>query len=130
MKHENATRKTSEVRTLLDKKAYNRPEIRVYGALHLVTQGTGGNGADATNMTKMSDRMTKENIVKIGVHPLGIGLYLFDYKPEYRGLSGHGRQFGVIADEVETVMPEAVSLHVDGYKMVNYAMLGISQSIQ
>ena len=131
MKHENPTQKTSEVRPLLDKKAYNHPEIRVYGALHLVTQGTGGNGTDSsTNMTKMSDRMTKENIVRIGIHPLGIGLYLFDYKPEYRGLSGYGRQFGVMADEVETVMPEAVSLHADGYKMVNYAMLGISQSIQ
>ena len=131
MKPENATQKTGEVRTLLDKKAYHRPEIRVYGALHLVTQGSGGNGTDANNtMTKKSDRMTKQNIVKIGVHPLGIGLYLFDYKPEYRGLSGHGRQFGVMADEVETVMPEAVSQHADGHKMVNYAMLGISQSIQ
>jgi hypothetical protein len=79
---------------------------------------------------RRSDRITKENIVRIGMHPLGIGLYLFDYKPEYRGLSGQGRQFGVMADEVETVMPEAVSLHADGYKMVNYAMLGISQAIQ
>ena len=124
-------RRQVRFRTLLDKKTYNHPEIRVYGALHLVTQGTGGNGEDgALGMTMKSDRMTKENIVKIGVHPLGIGLYLFDYKPEYRGLSGQGRQFGVMADEVETVMPEAVLLHTDGYKMVNYAMLGISQSIQ
>jgi hypothetical protein len=32
-----------------------------------------------------------------------------------------------MADEVEQVMPEAVSVHPDGYKMVNYAMLGISR---
>jgi hypothetical protein len=131
MKQENATQKTGEVQTLLDKKAYSHPEIRVYGALHLLTQGSSGNGSDGSGtMSKMSDRTTKENIVKIGVHPLGIGLYLFDYKPEYLGLSGQGRQFGVMADEVEIVMPEAVSLHADGYKIVNYAMLGISQSIQ
>ena len=115
------------------KKPYNRPAIHVYGALHLLTQGSGGSRLDA-NFTmrprRTSDRITKENIVRIGIHPLGIGLYLFDYKPEYRGLSGYGRQFGVMADEVETVMPEAVSRHADGYKMVNYAMLGISPAIQ
>ncbi|NMQ18985.1 tail fiber domain-containing protein [Candidatus Competibacter phosphatis] len=80
-------------------------------------------------MTKHSDRLTKENIVRIGIHPLGIGLYLFDYKPEFRDAWGHGRQFGVMADEIEKVMPEAVSVHLDGYKMVNYAMLGISRSL-
>lgn len=81
-------------------------------------------------MTMVSDPMTKINIVRIGKHPLGIGLYLFDYKPEYRDLYGHGRQFGVMADEVETVMPEAVSIHPNGYKMVNYALLGISHRFQ
>jgi hypothetical protein len=133
MKQENTTYKTSEVRTHPGKKAYHRPEIRVYGGLHLLTQGSSGQHNDGSGaMTSMtpSDPVTKENIVKIGIHPLGIGLYLFDYKPEYRGSLGHGRQFGVMADEVETVMPEAVSQHADGYKMVNYAMLGISQSLQ
>jgi hypothetical protein len=73
----------------------------------------------------MSDRNAKENIILVGRHPLGIGLYLFDYKPEYRDKWGAGRQFGVMADEVGTVMPEAVLVHPDGYKMVNYTMLGI-----
>ncbi len=65
--------------------------------------------------------------MRIGTHPLGIGLYLFDYKPEYRGLYGDGRQFGVMADEVETVMPSAVAMHPEGHKTVNYTMLGISK---
>ena len=73
----------------------------------------------------MSDRKLKENIVRIGTHPLGIGLYLFDYKPEYRESSGFGRRFGVMADEVETVLPQAVAMHPDGYKRVDYALLGI-----
>jgi hypothetical protein len=62
------------------------------------------------------------------VHPLGIGLYLFDYKPQYREAFGYGRQFGVMADEVESVMPEAVSLDLSGYQMVNYAMLGMTRT--
>ena len=73
----------------------------------------------------MSDRKFKENIVHIGTHPLGIGLYLFDYKPEFRELGGFGRQFGVMADEVKTVLPQAVVMHPDGYKTVDYALLGI-----
>ena len=77
----------------------------------------------------MSTRGIKENIVRIGCHLYGICLYLFDYKPEYRDTWGHGRQFGVMADEVEKIMPEAVSVHPDGYKMVNYAMLGISRNL-
>ena len=76
-----------------------------------------------------SDPRAKENIVRIGTHPLGIGLYLFDYKPEFQAQWGYGRQFGVMADEVEAVMPEAVCEHADGYRMVDYAMLGVEHSI-
>jgi hypothetical protein len=76
-----------------------------------------------------SDRRLKQEIVKIGMHPAGFGVYLFDYKPEYRDQWGYGRQFGVMADEVEKVMPEAVSVHPAGYKMVDYAMLGISRNL-
>ncbi len=76
-----------------------------------------------------SDRTIKENMVRIGDHPLGIGLYLFDYKSEFREICGHGRQFGVMADEVESVMPEAVSLHSEGFKTVDYGLLGIERTV-
>ncbi len=76
-----------------------------------------------------SDRDIKQNIVRIGEHPLGVGLYLFDYKREYRDMWGHGRQFGVMAQEVETVMPKAVSVHPDGYLVVDHVMLGILRTL-
>ena len=115
---------------VIGKRPYHEPVLRVYGPVKLLTQGTGSrNGDGGQNMMAASDRRIKENIVRVGGHPLGIGLYLFDYKPEYRDAWGHGRQFGVMADEVETVMPEAVSVHPDGYKMVNYAMLGIRHAL-
>ena len=75
-----------------------------------------------------SDRRVKRNIVRVGDHPLGIGLYLFDYDPERGARWGHDRQFGVMADEVEAVMPAAVSVGADGYKQVDYAMLGIRRA--
>jgi len=62
-----------------------------------------------------SDRRLKSNIVRVGTHPLGIGIYEYDIFGE--------RQRGVMADEVEQVKPEAVLTHESGYKMVNYGAL-------
>lgn len=122
-----------ETITLKQNKAvYSSPALKVYGSVSNLTRGGNGTGTDGgpVGMNMVSDPSTKENIVRIGDHPFGIGLYLFNYRPEYREECGHGRQFGVMADEVETVMPDAVSIHPDGYKMVNYAMLGICHRIQ
>lgn len=114
-----------------DKAAYSAPVLRVYGSVSKLTLGGGGSLGDGVVMNMVpSDPLIKENIVRVDTHLLGIGLYLFDYRPEYRERCGTGRQFGVMADEVETVMPEAVVMHPDGYKMVNYAMLGIRNRIQ
>jgi hypothetical protein len=114
--------------TQTKKAAYTSPQLKVYGSVSKWTMGVRTRNNDGANTRRRtaSDCNTKENIIQVGVHPLGIGLYLFDYKPEYRKQWGCGRQFGVMADEAETVMPEAVSVHSDGYRMVDYAMLGIS----
>lgn len=111
------------------KKQYESPVLKVYGLLRTMTHGAGSQSNESAGMHLMSDRSAKENIVRIGSHPFGLGLYLFDYKPAFRKQWGQGRQFGVMADEVEKVMPEAVSVHPDGYKMVDYAMLGISRNL-
>jgi hypothetical protein len=118
------------------KREYQCPLLTRYGVLRDLTQSGAGtepentkdNGKCRKNKNKYactSDRNLKENIVYIGKHPLGIGLYLFDFRPGFRDQWGHGRQFGVMAQEVETVMPEAVCTHPDGYRMVYYWMLGI-----
>ena len=38
--------------------------------------------------------------------------------------SGAHIEYGVVAQELEKVMPEAVITMKDGYKAVNYSMLG------
>jgi len=115
------------------KKTYTPPALVRYGEVRSLTQAsTSGSseGSSGTGVMKPgSDRNIKENIVRVGTHPLRIGLYLFDYKPQYRSTCGHGRQFGVMADEVERVLPEAVSMHPDGYKTVDYRKLGIDRSL-
>lgn len=63
----------------------------------------------------MSDRRLKSNIVRVGTHPLGIGIYEYDIFGQ--------RQRGVMADEVERVKPQAVHEHASGFKMVDYGAL-------
>lgn len=70
---------------------------------------------------KVSDRRLKENIEVVGRDERTmLPLYEFEYK------GGSGKRFlGVMADDVEEKYPEAVFTMPDGFKAVNYAMLGI-----
>ncbi|WP_296906604.1 tail fiber domain-containing protein [Polaromonas sp.] len=115
------------------KKKYKPPGLVCYGCVSVLTQnGTNGSSENSTSTGKAfmatCDMRLKQDIVFVENHPLGFGLYLFDYKPEFSELYGSGRQFGVMAQEVETVMPDAVVTYGDGFKRVNYAMLGVSLS--
>ncbi len=113
------------------KRPYTSPELREFGTVRRLTHGSatvGEDGGGTMNKNMMSDRRAKEEIVRIGDHPLGIGLYLFNYRAEFRDAWGHGRQFGVMADEVEAVMPDAVSVHANGYQVVDYGKLGIRRA--
>lgn len=94
------------------------------------TQGsnTSGWGFGVTNIgggnaPYGSDVAIKQNIEKIGVLNNGLNLYKYEYKDQYKDTWGHGQQIGVLAQDVEKVKPEAVSMHPDGYKMVNYSMV-------
>jgi len=108
------------------RRPYARPELKTYGSVRELTGSISGvaNG-DGQGMAMASDRALKENAVRVGEHAAGFGLYLFDYKPEFQDSFGHGRQFGVMAQEVEGIVPGAVHFGDDGYRRVNYAMLGI-----
>ena len=72
-------------------------------------------GAATAAAIGASDIRLKSKIVRVGTHPLGIGIYEYD-------IDGR-RERGVIAQEVERVLPSAVIEHPDGYKMVDYGAL-------
>ena len=69
-----------------------------------------------------SDRRLKENIERVGTYENGLPMYEFNY------IGNHDRYRGVMADDVESFMPEAVSVAENGYKKVDYAMLGIKMT--
>ena len=119
---------TTGPRAFRDGGSYSAPELKIYGAIVDMTRGTGSVKGDA-GTKKPSDAALKENIVEIGKHSLGFGLYLFDYKREFRAAHGQQRQFGVMAQEVEMIVPEAVSMGADGYRRVDYGKLGIVPTV-
>jgi hypothetical protein len=71
-----------------------------------------GSMAGMAAMMMMSDSRLKTNVVRIGTHPIGVGIYEYDIQGK--------RERGVIAQELQQVRPDLVREHVSGYLMVNY----------
>jgi hypothetical protein len=63
----------------------------------------------------MSDRRLKSNIKRIGTHAIGVGVYEYEIFGE--------RAIGVMAQELQAVAPDLVSVSPSGYLMVNYGGL-------
>jgi len=80
-------------------------------------------GASAAGNPKFSDINLKENIKKVGSLDNGLNLYSYNYKEGYD--LPEGKQVGVMAQEVEKIIPEAVVNMPNGFKGVNYALLGV-----
>ena len=78
-------------------------------------RGGGGRGGGG----RRSDMRLKHDIVLLGPLDDGLGYYRFVYN------GGHTAYVGVMAQEVQTVMPEAVTRGVDGYMRVSYDRLGL-----
>lgn len=77
-------------------------------------------GAARVGSLFVSDRRAKTDIVRLGAHPQGFGVYEFSYRP---GMGPAGRHVGVMADEVEPVLPAAVVRDASGLARVDYSMI-------
>ena len=103
-----------------DMNAYNQnvaqQNATMGGLFNLGSAGIGAYGMmNAAPLLAASDRRLKSNIVKVGALSSGLNVYEYD-------IAGR-REIGVMADEVEKVMPEAVFEHPSGYKMVDYSLV-------
>lgn len=86
----------------------------------LLSAGAGSVGGKLVGALFGSDIRLKQNIKPAGKTSDGIQLYEYEYKPEFKALHGSGKFIGVMAQEVEKVIPTAVFRHPSGYKMVDY----------
>jgi hypothetical protein len=68
-----------------------------------------------------SDIRLKSNIQRIDTHPLGFGIYEYDIFDR--------REQGVLAQEVQRVLPGAVTCGPDGYLKVFYDQIGLCRKI-
>lgn len=87
------------------------------------SSNSGGLGtAIGAGLSFFSDKTLKENIKPAGT-AIGAGDKIFNIY-EFNYIGDDVKYQGVIAQEVEEIYPEAVT-EVDGYKAVNYDMIGI-----
>jgi hypothetical protein len=77
-------------------------------------------GALGGLMSLFSDRRLKTDIARIGT--LDNGLPWYEYRYVWDAPDGDMRQ-GVMADEVEVLIPQAVHIDESGYAMVDYAQV-------
>lgn len=101
--------------------AYNAQQAQNASAMQGLTSlgsaammAPAGTFAGPAGLFAFSDRRLKSNIVRVGTHPLGIGVYEYD-------IFGR-RELGVMADEVMSVKPHAVGIS-GGYFVVDYGAL-------
>jgi len=72
-------------------------------------------GLGAAGLKAWSDARLKSKIRRIGTHPIGVGVYKYEIFGE--------PDIGVMAQELLTVKPEAVSIHPSGFYQVDYGRL-------
>ena len=81
--------------------------------------GGGGGGRGGGGGGRRSDINSKHDIILLGRLDNGLGFYRYSY-------NGSDKAYvGVMAQEVQTVMPEAVEVGRDGYLRVHYEKLGL-----
>jgi hypothetical protein len=68
-----------------------------------------------------SDIRLKKDIKRVGKLPNGLNIYTWEWTEEAKLLVNKQPTMGVIAQEVQEVLPEAVATHSDGYLMVDYS---------
>ena len=71
----------------------------------------------------------KENIEKVGQMANGLGIYTWEYKPEFKSIAGFGKQFGVMAQEVEKVFPELVFKEITSWIWKRLSIMKLFQFV-
>lgn len=91
-------------------------QSNVANANNANTWGSIGNAGALAAAMYFSDARLKSNIGRIGETSTGVPLYEYDI--------GDRRERGVLAQEVERLIPGSVKEHSSGFKMVDYSKVG------
>ncbi len=112
--------------------AQNKAASQQAGFGNLLGLGQLGVGAYSSGMFSngglFSDDKLKTNIQHTG-YENGIPTYQWEWNEKAADLNLYGKSHGTLASEVEKVRPDAVSVK-DGFKVVNYEMIGVKHGEQ
>jgi len=86
-----------------------------------ILSGIGDAASGIGTLIRASDFRLKENLNKIGQLPSGLGLYSWDWKESAPSDAKNDPTIGVIAQEVQQLIPEAIVQRADGYMAVDYS---------
>jgi Chaperone of endosialidase len=111
-------KKRAAIMRLAKGAAFAAPVVAAFAMLGLsVRPAMAANSQFAT-----SDRRLKRAVTPIGRHALGFGLYKFQY------LWSSKTYVGVMAQEVQSYVPEAVKRGPGGFLAVDYGRLGFEMT--
>jgi len=120
------------------KRFYVAPKLTSHGAVTDLTQAAsmGTQETFVTGCNSMtnsapnsalcmifSDVRTKQNIRHVGTYCEGVGLFLYEYKPEFKATGGAGTFLGVMAQDLLRDYADAVVTLDNGYYAVDYLRL-------
>lgn len=77
-------------------------------------------GGAGTAYQAFSDIRLKANIRQVGALDSGLGIYVWEWTEEAKGLVGGQRPLGVLAQEAIEIIPDAVTIDESGYLIVDY----------
>jgi hypothetical protein len=76
-----------------------------------------------SSIPSSSDINLKDNIKRVGKLPNGLSTYTWNWTEEAKEIVGNQPSYGVIAQEVQQVLPEAVIRQSNGYLAVDYSKI-------
>jgi hypothetical protein len=86
-----------------------------------ILSGLGDAASGIGTLIATSDVRLKENLNKIGQLPSGLGLYSWDWKDSAPSDAKSNQTIGVLAQEVQQLIPDAIVQREDGYMAVDYS---------
>lgn len=98
--------------------AQGQYDMNAYNAEVASNNALWGGGALVAGAALKSDIRLKKNLRKIGDHPAGVSRYSWDWK------DGSGSSYGVIAQELQAIRPDAVQTMPSGFLGVRYDLIG------
>jgi hypothetical protein len=113
-------RRRDALKRLVGGSAFVAPIVASFAMQSIAIRPAHAASSNFSNNTQFSDIRLKRDIVRLGNHPSGCGIFGFRY------LWSDTQYVGLIAQDVQAHAPEAVLSGPAGFLMVDYTAVGVT----